>query len=79
MQDKLSLTLPELAEILDPPVSLSQLRLLVTALRLRPSGYRRDGKPGRPLPCYDSSTIMRVHAANIPWLAVAGVLGPVSG
>lgn len=55
--------------MLDPPVTAAQLQHLVTALGLEPSGYRRNGQPGRPLPCYDAEMIMRVHGAVAPWLA----------
>jgi len=78
-ENRLSLTLPELASVLDPPVTAAQLQHLVTALRLHPCGYRRNGQPGRPLPRYDAETMMRIHGAVAPWLAVCGTLAAVTG
>jgi hypothetical protein len=74
------LTIAELEELLDPPMSRSQLFHLVRALELNPCGERRSGRPGRPAPCYDAKTIMEAHARLVPLLLAGsvGVLGLVS-
>lgn len=60
------LTLPEAAEILDPPLTEEQLRALVQATGLRPCGFRRTGGAGRPPRTYPAGALMRLHAANAP-------------
>jgi hypothetical protein len=57
------LTLTELAELLDPPVTARQVYHLVRALGLKPVGYRKTGQPGRPAPCYDAKAVMEAHSA----------------
>lgn len=57
------LTLTELAELLDPPVTARQVYHLVRALGLKPVGYRKTGQPGRPAPCYEAKAVMQAHAA----------------
>lgn len=78
MRGVLRLTLPELASVLDPPVTAAQLQHLVAALGLQPCGYRRNGQPGRPLPVYEAREIMLVHSAVAPWLAVCGTVTAVT-
>ena len=74
----LAFTLAEASEILNPPMTEQQLRLIVTALALSPAGSRHTGKAGRPLPTYDAATILRIHAALLPWLAPGNVTAPGS-
>lgn len=66
-----ALTLAEAAQVLDPPVTERQLRLIVAALRgsVHPVGVRRTGRQGKPVCTYDAETLMRLHAAVAPWLA----------
>jgi hypothetical protein len=64
----LAFTLAEAATVLDPPMTEQQLRLIVTALALSPAGARHTGRAGRPLPTYDAATLLRIHAALLPWL-----------
>jgi hypothetical protein len=66
------LTLPEMAEILDPPLSAEQLKLLIKAIGIQPEGRRYTGAQGRPAPCYRASIVMRVHAAVVPLVQAAG-------
>lgn len=67
------LTLTEAASILEPPISEPQLRLIVRALAIQPSGHRRTGQAGRPTEEFDSAEIMRLHGALSPWLQPLGV------
>jgi len=62
-------TLDEAAALLDPPMSVEQLRRLVQAVALQPVGTRRTGRRGRPAPTYDSAALLRAHAAIAPLLA----------
>lgn len=55
------LTLSELADLLDPPVTARQLFHLVRALGLKPVEHRRTGQPGRPAPAYDARLVMEAH------------------
>lgn len=78
------LTLAEAAAILDPPVSVTQLRLLTEALGIEPLAVRRSGTRGRPPSCYRASDLMRLHAAVIPLMACrqgvnAGPMTPAKG
>jgi hypothetical protein len=68
MAVSVAFTLAEACEILDPPMTEQQLRLIITALALTPAGNRYTGKAGRPHPTYDAATILRIHAALLPWL-----------
>ena len=76
------LTLTELAELLDPPVTARQLYHLVRAIGLAPCGYRRTGQPGRPAPTYDARAVMELHSALGPWFCesepTTGTLAAVS-
>lgn len=64
-------TLDEAAQLLDPPMTVEQLRHLVQAARLRPVGTRRTGRRGRPAPTYDSAALLRAHAGLAPLLVEA--------
>lgn len=63
-----TLTLAEAAQVLDPPMTERQLRMIVNALELPAAGRRRRAHTGRPLDTYDVAELMRIHAALTPWL-----------
>jgi hypothetical protein len=79
VREVLQLTLTELASVLDPPVTATQLQHLVTALGIKQAGHRRNGHRGRPAATYDAETVMRLHGAVAPWLAVCGTTSTVTG
>lgn len=58
-------TVEEAAVILDPPITPDELRGLLTAARLTPIGQRRTGRRGRPSTVYETSELMRIHAAIV--------------
>lgn len=60
------LTIEEMVTILDPPLTVPQLRALVQAVGLEPQGARYTGRRGRPGSCYKASELMRLHAAVVP-------------
>lgn len=60
------LTVAELADLLDPPVTAEQVYHMVAAIGLKPCGRRRSGRRGRPRALYDAKKIMEVHAALVP-------------
>lgn len=64
-------TLDEAAALLDPPMSVEQLRHLVQAAALQPVGTRRTGRRGRPAPTYSTAALLRAHAALAPLLVEA--------
>lgn len=64
-------TLDEAAALLDPAMTVEQLRHLVQAAGLQPVGTRRTGRRGRPAPTYDSAVLLRAHAALAPLLILA--------
>lgn len=57
-----SLTVEELADLLDPPMTVSQIKALIYLIRLRPCGGRQTGNRGRPVSVYDPAVIMAAHA-----------------
>jgi hypothetical protein len=57
------LTVKELSELLDPPVTPEQVWHLVCYTRLKPCGYRRSGQRGRPAALYDARMVMELHTA----------------
>lgn len=61
-------TLAETAQVVDPPMTETQLRLLVRALGWRPAGYRRDGRPGHPVAEYDAVVLLDLHRVLTPFL-----------
>ena len=69
MVQGVTLTLAEAAMVLDPPVTEQQLRAMVTALGWQPYGVRRTGRAGRPLPEYDATRLLELHAAMVPFLS----------
>lgn len=61
------LTLDELADLLDPPVTVEQVWHMVCVIRLQPCGHRRSGRPGRPRAEYDARVVMELHAVLVPF------------
>src|SRR6266496_6853003 len=61
-----SLTVRELADLLDPPVTVEQVSHLIQYLKLEPCGWRRSGRRGRPAALYEARVIMEAHALLIP-------------
>lgn len=61
------LTVSELAELLDPPVTPVQVWHLVCYTGLKPCGYRRSGQRGRPAALYDARVVLEMHAALVPY------------
>ena len=61
------LTVKELADLLDPPLTAEQIWHLVCLAGLQPCGYRRSGKRGRPAALYDARMIMQIHAVLVPY------------
>lgn len=57
-----SLTLYELVDLLDPPMTLEEVKALIKYIRLRPCGQRINGQRGRPLSEYDAAILMAAHA-----------------
>jgi len=63
-----ALTITEACAVLEPPMTVTQLRDIISALDWQPVGYRHTGRAGRPMPAYDAAEIMKLHAALTPWL-----------
>lgn len=74
MAVSVAFTLAEAAEVLDPPMSERQLRMLVKALGWKPAGSRFTGRSGHPYRTYDMARIQRLHAALIPFMDRATAL-----
>jgi hypothetical protein len=62
----------ELADLLDPPVTIEQVCHLVRYIKLEPCGWRRSGRRGRPTALYDAATVMEAHTALVPFVSRAG-------
>lgn len=62
------LTMRELADLLDPPVTVEQVFHMVRAVGLEPCGWRRSGRRGRPAALYDAATVMELHSLLIPFV-----------
>jgi hypothetical protein len=62
-----TLTLAEAATILEPPITETQLRAIVTALRWKPDDHRHTGRAGRPAPAYNATRLLQLHAALVPF------------
>lgn len=58
----MDMTLQELAGILDPAMTASQVRTLAWLAHIEPSGRRRTGDAGRPAVTFDVAAIQRAHA-----------------
>jgi hypothetical protein len=61
------LTVRELAALLDPPVTVEQVSHLIQYIGMRPCGWRRTGRRGRPTAEYDAATVMEVHTLLVPY------------
>lgn len=62
------LTVKELADLLDPPLTPQQVIHMICLLGLKPCGYRRSGQRGRPAALYEAKKIMAVHAVIVPYI-----------
>jgi len=62
------LTLQEACAVLDPPMSEPQLRIIIRALAIQPTGRRHNGQAGRPIDTFEAAELMRLHGALTPWL-----------
>jgi hypothetical protein len=69
-----ALTLAEAAQVLDPPITERQLRVIVAALGWQPTEVRYSGRTGRPPAAYDAAELMKLHQALLPWLVTPGEL-----
>ncbi|WP_190869027.1 hypothetical protein, partial [Actinomadura sp. RB99] len=56
-------TAEDAADLLDPRMTVEQVRALILAAAIQPVGHRRTGRPGRPAPEYPAALILRAHAA----------------
>jgi hypothetical protein len=56
----------ELADLLDPPVTVEQVFHLVRYIGLEPCGWRRSGRRGRPTALYDARVVMEAHTLLVP-------------
>jgi hypothetical protein len=61
------LTIKELADLLDPPVTPEQIVHLICYMGLKPCGRRRSGRRGRPAALYDARTVLAAHAVLVPY------------
>lgn len=75
----MAMTLPELATVLDPPMTEDQLRSVVLLLGIKAAGTRQTGTRGRPRPAYDVREIMQVHAVLAPFLTCRVLTGDNQG
>lgn len=73
-EEEVTLTLREAAQVLDPPFTTYQLRLIVRALHWKPAGYRHTGRAGKPTAAYSAARILRLHAALLPFAEKRGTL-----
>ncbi len=60
------LTMRELADLLDPPVTVEQVFHIVRAVGLEPCGWRRSGRRGRPAALYNAAAVMEAHSLLTP-------------
>ena len=74
MRPAVPLTLAEACTLLEPPITETQLRDIVTALRWKPAGWRPTGRPGHPWPVYEAADLMKLHAAIVPFLRLERLL-----
>ena len=65
---EVALTVDEVVQVLDPPITCDQLAGLIAALGIRPVGKRQQPRRGRPRLTYDAAELMRLHAAVARWL-----------
>jgi hypothetical protein len=72
-------TVEDAAALLDPPMSVEQVRALIRAANIPPAGQRRTGRRGRPAETYDPVVILRAHAALVPFLVEGERSGASNG
>jgi hypothetical protein len=68
-------TAEDAAALLDPPMTVDQVRALIRAAAIQPAGHRRTGRRGRPAETYDPEVILRAHASLVPFLVAAETSG----
>ncbi len=56
-----ALTLAEAVAVLNPPMTVRQLRLALQREHIAPCGQRFTGRDGRPANTYPAAAIMRIH------------------
>lgn len=61
-------TIEEACQILDPPLTPRQLREIIRAVGLEPTGRRRTGRRGHPHATYDAQQILKLHEVLAPFL-----------
>lgn len=64
-------TVEDATALLDPAMSVEQVRALIRAAGIQPAGHRRTGRRGRPAETYDAEVILQAHAALVPFLVAA--------
>jgi HNH endonuclease len=60
----MGITVSEAAEMLDPAMTMPQVRALIVLAGIQPSGRRRDGRVGYPPHEYDEAAIRAAHAGE---------------
>lgn len=65
----LRLTLAEASSVMRPYLTEEQFRQLIKTLGIKPTGTRRLGNRGRPHDTYDYATLLRLHAALVPFIS----------
>lgn len=65
---QVALTIAEASGLLDPPITERQFRAIIRALKIPPSGTRRNGHIGHPQHTYPADQLLLLHAALTPWL-----------
>lgn len=66
-------TAEDAAALLDPPMSVEEVRALIRLAHIPAVGQRRTGRRGRPAPAYDPALLLRAHAALAPFLVRAEI------
>jgi hypothetical protein len=67
-------TAEDAAALLDPPMTVEQVRAMIRAAAIPAVGQRRTGRRGRPADTYDPDLLLRAHAALVPFLIAAETL-----
>lgn len=73
MPVSLAFTLAEASELLDPPMTVTQLRHSILAVGLKPAGRRYTGRGGHPTDTFDWERLVKLHAG---WVAMRRCLEP---
>lgn len=79
MAVSVAFTLAEASQVLDPPLSEQQLRMMVRALGWRPAGKRYTGRGGHPVSTWDMARIQRLHIALLPFMDAPATAGDGDG